>query len=450
VLRRLLASTAVLGIAVAMGASGRPALAADPPNDPRYVDQWAMVDADVALAWDRAEGLGVKVAVVSTGITESSNGAPEHPDLQNVDVAGGFPAGDTDDASGIGTHLAGIVAATKGNATGIVGVAPAATIVPVKAYTSGSVNIDAFLLALRSITPVPPVVLVDVPAEMPTTGPKADELRVALSDLAGAGATVVVGALADNVLGDLPVLAVAALVRANDTGPAPTPGRALTPGTSPAPGGLSAPGGTGTAANAAIISTDIPQPLSGAVDSYRSRAGVGQAAAHVAGTAALLRSMGATQANTRDLILGTARDLGDAATFGKGLLDTGAAVAAYQPPPPPDTTTSTTVKKAVTSTSRKPAATTAPRPTGPLPRNGGGGPVAPPEPLDATTTPAPPDPPPVTGVLAGRATETSGLGNAVDAHPWMVLAVGAGALCLAGCGLSVTLRRMADAVPPSA
>jgi hypothetical protein len=423
---------------------GDRAAAAEPPNDPRYADQWALPDADVASAWDRGVGAGVSVAVVSTGISETGTGAPQHPDLQSVDLTVSYPKGSTADESGIGTHLAGVVAAAMGNGIGIVGVAPGATIVPVKAYTSGSVDVEAFLLALRSIDPVPPVVLVDVPSQMPTTGPKADELRSELAALAAKGATVAVGALPDNVLAGLPVLSVASVIRPTDAA-APTAGRTLTPNTSPAPEGLSAPGGAGASANAAILSTDIP-PFAGGADAYQARAGVAPAAAHVAGAAALLRGLGATDAVTRELILSTARDLGDRAMFGRGLLDVGAAVASYHAP---DATTSTTAtKKRATTTSKKAPVTTPTTRPGPLPRDGRGGPIAPPDPLDPaasnTGTPAPAALP----VSPDAAHAVVPAGDADGSPPWAVLASAAGALCLAGSGLSLALRRLAAAAQP--
>ena len=76
-------------------------------------------------------GAGVSVAVLDTGIDLT------HPDLvANIDATRGRNcmnlAQPPVDGHGHGTHVAGIIAATAGNGIGVIGVAPEATIVPVK------------------------------------------------------------------------------------------------------------------------------------------------------------------------------------------------------------------------------------------------------------------------------------------------------------------------------
>ena len=76
-------------------------------------------------------GAGVSVAVLDTGIDLT------HPDLvANIDATRGRNcmnlAQPPVDGHGHGTHVAGIIAATAGNGIGVIGVAPAARIVPVK------------------------------------------------------------------------------------------------------------------------------------------------------------------------------------------------------------------------------------------------------------------------------------------------------------------------------
>lgn len=106
------------------------------PNDSRYGEQWHLNLGDSSLhadrVWDRATGAGVTVAVVDTG-------RPEHEDLSErlqpgisfVTECGGSTT-DVIDRHGHGTHVAGIIAATKDNGVGIAGVAPGATITPIK------------------------------------------------------------------------------------------------------------------------------------------------------------------------------------------------------------------------------------------------------------------------------------------------------------------------------
>ena len=75
-------------------------------------------------------GAGVKVAVIDTGIDLN------HPDLDgNVDKASGktfvFRTSTPEDDNGHGTHVAGTIAA-EDNDIGVIGVAPQATLIPVK------------------------------------------------------------------------------------------------------------------------------------------------------------------------------------------------------------------------------------------------------------------------------------------------------------------------------
>ena len=93
------------------------------------------IGADDPTANDAHEagylGAGVSVAVLDTGIDLT------HPDLvSNIDAGRGRNcmnlALPPTDGHGHGTHVAGIIAAEADNSIGVVGVAPEATIVPIK------------------------------------------------------------------------------------------------------------------------------------------------------------------------------------------------------------------------------------------------------------------------------------------------------------------------------
>ncbi|MDX6683795.1 MAG: hypothetical protein QOG94_3834 [Solirubrobacteraceae bacterium] len=134
-----------------------PAMAAA-GSDPMLADQWALADpgaVGAAEAWSQSDGAGALVAILDTGMQL------DHPDLAaNVWTNPGEVAGngidddrdgivddvhganmfdlsaDVDDDNGHGTHVAGIVAARRGNGIGGSGLAPAAKIMPVKVLAS--------------------------------------------------------------------------------------------------------------------------------------------------------------------------------------------------------------------------------------------------------------------------------------------------------------------------
>jgi type VII secretion-associated serine protease mycosin len=104
--------------------------------------QWHLQFLDVAAAHRYSEGAGVLVAVVDSGVDAS------HPDLLGNVVAGtetyaGSKGGDgRTDAYGHGTEMAGLIAAHgdgNHNANGALGIAPRATILPVRTGVGGGI-----------------------------------------------------------------------------------------------------------------------------------------------------------------------------------------------------------------------------------------------------------------------------------------------------------------------
>ncbi len=133
------------------------------PNDPYYSSQgswgqpyddlWGLKKIQADKAWDVTQGQGIVVAVVDSGLDYT------HPDIAaNVwtnpaDGSHGynFAANTTDpmDDNGHGTHVAGTIAAVGNNGLGIIGVAPQAMIMAVKALdANGSGTSDQLASAL--------------------------------------------------------------------------------------------------------------------------------------------------------------------------------------------------------------------------------------------------------------------------------------------------------------
>jgi subtilisin family serine protease len=110
---------------------------------------------------------------------------------------------------------------------------------------------------------------------------------------------------------------------------------------------MSAPGGDGTGDDGDILSTYF---IPGRTNQYGLLAGTSMATPHVAGAAAVLRSMGLTPQQTVDRLLSTAADLGTKGKdnlFGSGRLDLAKAVAAGGGTTPPTTAApATTVPRA--------------------------------------------------------------------------------------------------------
>jgi len=112
------------------------------PNDTYFQYQWNFDDAamggvEAEEAWEVSNGAGVVVAIIDTGIAyENYSIYRRAPDLAGTAFSAGydFVNGDAhpNDDNGHGTHVAGTVAQTTGNAAGAAGLAYGATLMPIK------------------------------------------------------------------------------------------------------------------------------------------------------------------------------------------------------------------------------------------------------------------------------------------------------------------------------
>jgi len=196
----------------AVAAFGAPAMAAA-ASDPLLADQWAL-SGPAAIgaeeAWTQSSGAGVVVAVLDTGVQL------DHPDLAGniwtntdeipgngrdddnnsiVDDVHGANAFDRSanvgDDNGHGTHVAGIIAARKGNGIGGSGLAPGAKIMPVKVLDANmSGTTDALAAGIRyAVDNGARIINVSVNADTP-----ADALKSAVDYAAQHGAIIVASA----------------------------------------------------------------------------------------------------------------------------------------------------------------------------------------------------------------------------------------------------------------
>lgn len=116
-------------------AATAPTSVATGSGDPLHAQQWSDSVTPYSPTWVCGRGAGVDIAVIDTGVDLT------HPELAGHTTTGGASlngaasvtaGGGGVDPHGHGTHVAGIAAATADNGLGISGVAPLATIIPVR------------------------------------------------------------------------------------------------------------------------------------------------------------------------------------------------------------------------------------------------------------------------------------------------------------------------------
>ena len=280
--------------------------------DPGRPRQWGLDAIGVGAAWALSRGAGVVVAVVDTGVAPAPDLAGRLLPGWNV-IAG---SGDATDDNGHGTHVAGTVAEVEGNGLAESGVAPEASILPVKVLSADGTGSD-----------------VDVAAGIVWAADHA--ARVVNLSLGGSETSTV---LADAVAyaRDKNVLVVAAA--GNDGGTVGVPARLA---------GVVAVGAVDAALVRAPFSAGgraldlvapgvaiLQQTLDG-TGGYSDRAfsGTSMATPHVAGVAALALAAGraTTALGLARLLTRTARDLGPEgrdAAYGAGLVQADAALGA--------------------------------------------------------------------------------------------------------------------------
>jgi subtilisin family serine protease len=295
-------------------------------NDPGWDNQWNMRVIGAEQAWAVGTGKGITIAVVDSGVHLT------HEDLAGKLLPGqdfvqrGTPP---QDDNGHGTHVAGIAAAFANNGRGVVGVAPDATVLPVKVLDengSGASDIDEGIRwAVDNGAHVVNLSLGNLLE--PISGPPFTEaIRYAWSRgvicVLATGNAFVTSSTFENE----PAIVVTSTDR-NDR----IPEYATAVGD--AAWGVAAPGGRGALRQTDDVFSSYWTP-SQDTNRYAWLAGTSMAAPHVAGAAAVLRSLGLTPQQTVDRLLATAKDLGSPGrddVYGHGRLDLAKAVAGLSP-----------------------------------------------------------------------------------------------------------------------
>jgi serine protease len=309
--------------AVLLLAFAAPARAAP---DPLRGQQWNLDLVEADAAHGTATGAGAVVAVIDSGVHGT------HEDLVGRLIPGrDFVSGDDDpaDANGHGTHVTGIVVASKENGRGIAGVAPGATVLPLRVLgDDGTGTTDGAAAAIDyAVDHGAHVINLSLGSDIPLIGSAGEpRFNAALGRAADAGVTIVAAAGNNGV----PVCEQPSVAgRLVCVGAVDRRSMRAAYSSSPGPRGVMAPGGSALP----VVGEDV---LSTYNDGrYLEVAGTSQAAPHVSGIAALLVSLGVRGQAVADRILATATDTGSPGhdeLFGAGIANARAAVAGLQPP----------------------------------------------------------------------------------------------------------------------
>ena len=288
--------------------------------DPLLAQQWGLFAIGADHVWTTTTGQGVIVAVVDSG-------SGPHPDLAENLLPGRSIIGTVEsqdgrdiDASGHGTHVAGIIAAVANNGIGGSGVAPNAKILPIQVLDQAGQGDARDVAAGVRFAADNGARVINLSLGGAT---ESSSLTQAITYANDKG-VLVVAAAGNGGAADKPkwpasldlTLAVTAVDQANNATSFDQRGDYID---------LSAPG-------ANIVST--------AKGDYVTLSGTSMAAGFVAGAAALLFAAEprVTNAQVRDILLRTASDIGEPGrdvTFGAGLINMVAALAELQRMYPP-------------------------------------------------------------------------------------------------------------------
>jgi subtilisin family serine protease len=287
------------------------------PADPRVDEQWDMRAAGFWEARALADGTGVTVAVLDSGVDL------DHPDLRANLLPGFDEVADLADPElpadpervrdfhGHGTHVAGTVAAVADNHEGIAGGAPGAKLLPVKIANANGDASDASIAkgVADAVAAGARVINLSVGGERAAEPVLVDAVDLALAH----GASVVVatgneGAASINGVARRGTIAVGGLLANGAVAGYSNTGAGIT---------LLAPGGGNGGEGPGVFSTVPTYPCTltrayGLPTGYAPLAGTSMAAPHVSAAVALLlqREPGLTPAQVLTRVAASARQKG--------------------------------------------------------------------------------------------------------------------------------------------
>jgi subtilisin len=296
------------------------------------VDHETQVEAELAAVWGVTRigsgdlhhankiGTGIRVAILDSGIDTS------HADLHYDSTCSNSTAyANVQDGNGHGTHVAGTIAATRGNG-GVVGAAPGATLCIFKVLSDGGGgSYSDVVAALNWIS------------NYNSTASAANKIRITNNSYGSSGDPgATVKAAFDNLNGQGVLHIAAAGNSGNLRG---TGSNCIYPALWDSLVATAATTSTDTRASFSSTCSQLELAAPGrsiystVPGGYATYSGTSMASPHAAGAAALVwaENFGQTNAQVRALLTSTALDLGATGPdthFGHGLVQAGAAVAA--------------------------------------------------------------------------------------------------------------------------
>lgn len=312
------------------------------PDDPWYLYQWHLRAIGVEDAWNLGTGSGVTVAVLDSGVSTGGSDLLCHSFVHPYNAfTGSTDLSEVADDTGHGTHVTGTIAQCTNNGVGAAGVAPDASIMPIKVLEAGTgTSLEVANGILWAVDQGADVVNLSLGRACSEPWPACSDLAVdsAVEYANDAGVLIVaasgnegapwVSSPANHPL----ALAIGATTTVDTIASYSNRGSAID---------LVAPGGNTGDLDGDLLPDGIYQEaFDGSIWGITERRGTSSATPHVSGTAALLLSINGslTVEDVKAILSSTAVDLGPSgwdSTFGAGRLDASAAAAAVPPPPPP-------------------------------------------------------------------------------------------------------------------